>query len=289
MIRAIRRFVSKLRGKNKVLFFLGIILICIIALCIGIYAQFFYRYSATDPLMIGINIGAQKTEEELAALEATFNAIFQNKLNINSENVNVDKIEDNRDLVYSAYKLQNEDENYYTVNAEIPTINIDTEKARTINQTIKSDFYDKANTIMRQTDTYTVYTVVYQAYINDDVLSIVIKSSLKEGQKAEKVTIKTYNYSIPGESILSLTDLIELKETTTQAVQNKINDAIKTAATNAKILAADYDNIYERDVHNDMYKVENTANFFLTDDGYVYIVYAYGNNEYTNEMDIVIF
>jgi hypothetical protein len=142
---------------------------------------------------------------------------------------------------------------------------------------------------MRQTDTYTVYTVVYQAYINDDVLSIVIKSSLKEGQKAEKVTIKTYNYSIPGESILSLTDLIDLKETTTQAVQNKIDDSIKTAATNAKILAADYDNIYERNVHDDMYKVENTANFFLTDDGYVYIIYAYGNNDYTNEMDIVIF
>ena len=38
-----------------------------------------------------------------------------------------------------------------------------------------------------------------------------------------------------------------------------------------------------------VYKIENTENFFLTQDGYVYLVYAYGNNDYTNEMDIIIF
>ena len=71
MIRALRRFVSKLKGRNKVLFFLGLTLICIMALCIGIYIQFFYKYSETDPLMIGINIGSQKTAEELLAILKT--------------------------------------------------------------------------------------------------------------------------------------------------------------------------------------------------------------------------
>ena len=289
MVRAIRRFLSRLTGKTKVLFFMGIVLICIIALCIGIYTQFFYKYSETDPLMIGINIGSQKTAEELAALEASFNNVFENKIKVNSENVNVEKLEETKSLVYSAYKLKNEDENYYSVNAEIPLINIDSDKAKEINQEIRSEFYDKANNIMRQNKEFTVYNVTYQAYVNDDVLSLVIKASLKEGGKPEKVSIKTYNYNIPGESILSLQKIIDLKETTASAVQSKINEEIKMSATNAKILAADYENVYLRDENNSMYKVENASNFFLTDDGYVYIIYAYGNNEYTNEMDIVIF
>ena len=39
----------------------------------------------------------------------------------------------------------------------------------------------------------------------------------------------------------------------------------------------------------DMYKIENSKVYFLTDEGYVYIIYPYGNDAYTNEMDIVIF
>ena len=128
IIRAWRRFASKLTGKKTVLFFLFVVLVCIIAVCIGIYTQFFYKYAETDPLMIGINIGSQKTAEELANLEANFNSIFQNKVNIKSENVNVEKIKEENDLVYSLYKLENEDENYYTIKAVKPTINIKTDK-----------------------------------------------------------------------------------------------------------------------------------------------------------------
>ena len=289
MIRALRRFVSKLKGRNKVLFFLVLTLICIMALCIGIYIQFFYKYSETDPLMIGINIGSQKTAEELAALEAEFNSIFKNELNIKSENVNVEKIKEENDLVYSMYKLENSDENYYTVNAIIPTININSDVVNEINNSIRTEFYDKANSIMRQTEDFVVYNVSYQAFINEDIVSVVIKASLKEGNNAERVSIKTYNYSMSADRQVSLEDLINLKKTTAKTVQDTINEDIKIADTNAKIIAADYGNLYERDLDSDMYKVENASTFFLTDEGYVYIVYAYGNTDYTNEMDIVIF
>ena len=289
IIRAWRRFASKLTGKKTVLFFLFVVLVCIIAVCIGIYTQFFYKYAETDPLMIGINIGSQKTAEELANLEANFNSIFQNKVNIKSENVNVEKIKEENDLVYSLYKLENEDENYYTIKAVIPTINIKTDKVEEINEQIRSEFYEKANNIMRQSDQYVVYNVTYQAFVNEDIVSVVIKASLKEGQKAEKVSIKTYNYSISADRQVSLKELIELKNTTVSTVQNTIDSEIKAAYTNAKIIAADYGNLYERDLGSDMYKVENATTFFLTDDGYVYIIYPYGNTDYTNEMDIVIF
>ncbi len=289
IIRAWRRFASKLTGKKTVLFFLFVVLVCIIAVCIGIYTQFFYKYAETDPLMIGINIGSQKTAEELANLEANFNSIFQNKVNIKSENVNVEKIKEENDLVYSLYKIENEDENYYTIKAVIPTINIKTDKVEEINEQIRSEFYEKANNIMRQTDQYVVYNVTYQAFVNEDIVSVVIKASLKEGQKAEKVSIKTYNYSISADRQVSLQELVELKNTTVSAVQSTIDTEIKAAYTNAKIIAADYGNLYERDLGSDMYKVENATTFFLTDDGYVYIIYPYGNTDYTNEMDIVIF
>lgn len=289
IIRAWRRFASKLTGKKTVWFFLFVVLVCIIAVCIGIYTQFFYKYAETDPLMIGINIGSQKTAEELANLEANFNSIFQNKVNIKSENVNVEKIKEENDLVYSLYKLENEDENYYTIKAVIPTINIKTDKVEEINEQIRSEFYEKANNIMRQTDQYVVYNVTYQAFVNEDIVSVVIKASLKEGQKAEKVSIKTYNYSISADRQVSLKELIELKNTTVSTVQSTIDSEIKAAYTNAKIIAADYGNLYERDLGSDMYKVENATTFFLTDDGYVYIIYPYGNTDYTNEMDIVIF
>ena len=70
MKRAIRKFVSTLHGPKKYIFFIVLALVCIVALCLGIYTQFFYKYSDTDPLMLGINIGSQKTAEEIAILKA---------------------------------------------------------------------------------------------------------------------------------------------------------------------------------------------------------------------------
>lgn len=289
MKRAIRRFVGSLTGTKKYVFFVVLILICIVALCLGIYAQFFYKYSDTDIFMIGINIGAKKTAEEIDILKSNFNSLFNNSLVINSEEIKANKIEQKNDYVYTGYNLVNEDENYYSVNAQIPVININSDKAREINSKIKTEFYDIANNIMRRTEGNTIYSVSYAAFINKDVLSVVIKASLKEQDKSEKLMVKTYNYAISEDRELSLNDLITLKETTGDEVQKTIDNDIKTAYTNAKIIAEQFGNLYERDLSSDIYKVENTSNFFLTQDGYVYIVYAYGNNDYTNEMDLIIF
>lgn len=290
MMRGVRRFFDTLNGTKKYIFFIAIILICIIALCLGIYAQFFYKYSDTDALMIGINIGSQKNAEEIDALKSNFNSLFTNTLVGENENYNVDRIKiENTNLVFTNYNLVNEDENYYSVNAQIPLLNINTERAKEINAEIKTEFYDMANSIMRRTEGNTRYNVSYAAFLNKDVVSIAIKSSLKEEGKSEKLCVKTYNYSISEQRLLSLTDLVKLKETSVDKVQSTINDDIKKAYNNAKILAAEFGNLYERDLSSDIYKVENATTFFLTQDGYVYVIYAYGNKDYTNEMDLTIF
>lgn len=291
MRRAIRRFVGSLTGTKRYIFLVALLLVCIVALCIGIYIQFFYKYADTDPFMIGINIGAKKTEEEISILKSDFNNLFTNSININtSTDINVDKIDlNNQNLIFTGYNLVNEDENFYNVNALIPIININTEKVKEINAQIRTEFYDTANNIMRTKEGYTIYNVSYVAFINEDVLSLVIKSSLKEQNKAEKVTVKTYNYSIAEEKLYTLADLIKYKETSVQEVQAIIDKDIRNAYNNAKIIAEQYGSLYERDLSNSMYKVENVDTFFLIQDGYVYIVYSYGNKDYTNEMDLIIF
>lgn len=295
MKRAIRRFVSTLHGPKKWMFFIVLALVCIVAICMGIYTQFFYKYVDTDPLMLGINIGSKKTAEEIDVLKSEFNDLFNNSILINSENVRVDRMEPSKELVYAGYNLVNEDENYYIVNAQIPILNINTDIAKAINGEIKQEYYDKANAIMRRTEGNTIYNVSYAAFVNQDILSLVIKSSLKEQNKSEKVSIKTYCYSLPDSKLLSInnvlesSDLLEGKELTIENMQTTINDEVKKAYNNAKIIAESYGTLYERDLSSEIYKIENTQNFFLTQDGYIYIVYAYGNNDYTNEMDIIIF
>ena len=289
MIRQIRKFVASLTGTNRYLFFLVLFIVCVVALCLGIYIQFFYKYADTDPLMIGINIGSKKTAEEIYVLKSNFNNLFTNDIKISSENVRVEKIEPSNKLVYTAFDLVDKDENYYDVNAQIPIVNINTKAAKDINARIMDEFWNTASNVMRKRDGSTIYTVTYAAFINDEILSLVVKSSLKGEGKAEKVVVKTYNYSIPEAREVALSELITAKGVTKDEVQNTINQDIKTAYNNAKIIAAEYGVLYERDLTSEIYKVDNTENFFLTEDGYVYIVYAYGNEDYTNEMDIIIF
>jgi hypothetical protein len=287
--RALRKFVSNLHGKNKVIFFIVLVLICVLAMCIAIYAQNFYKYADTDPLMLGIHVGAKKTQEEYADLKANFSNLFTNDIYINSENLNVDKLETSKSIVYTYSKLENEDENYYHVNVNIPIININNDIVKDINSRITNKFSNKVNTIMRAKSEYTTYKVDYVAYVNNGAVSVAIREISKTGNKAETETITTYNYSIPDKKEITLKELITLKESTVDAVQESIDSNIKVSAENAEEIAKEYGSAFTRNIEDEMYKIDNIDTFFLTDEGYVYIIFDYGKSADTNEMDIVIF
>ena len=287
--RALRRFVSKLTGKNQVIFFVVLFLICVVAICIAIYGQYFYKYSDTDPLMLGIRIGAKKTTEEFADLKANFQNLFTNEVHSNIEKIKIDKIDSSQNAVYTYYSIQNDDENFYHVDVNLPIININNEAAKSINSKIAEKFYNKANTIMRTAESFITYKTDYVAYINNGVISIAIRETSKEGNKAEKVVVTTYNYSIPNKSELTLQDLIILKETDNNAVQSTIDSTIQAIAKSSSELAQEFGNAFVRNPDDSMYKLENAKAYFLTDDGYVYIVYSYGETKNTNEVDVVIF
>lgn len=285
--RALRRFVSKLTGKNKVIFFIVLFLICVVAICIAIYGQYFYKYSDTDPLMIGIHIGSKKTNEEYTKLKNDFNNLFTNEVHINSDNLKVDKINTTQNVVYTYNKVKNQDENYYDVDVKIPALNINTDSAKSINSKILEKFDKKAKEVMTSSDGYTIYNVDYVAYINKGIISIAIREKAKIGSKGETVTVTTYNYSIPDKNSISLNDLIKLKETDNTTVQDNIISSIQDSADKNNDVAKQYGGLV-RNPEDKMYKIENTKNYFLTDDGYVYIVYDYADKN-TNEIDIVIF
>ena len=285
--RALRRFVSKLTGRNKVIFFIVLFLICVVAICIAIYGQYFYKYSDTDPLMIGIHIGAKKTNEEFSKLKDDFNNLFINKVYINSENLKVDKINTSQEVVYTYNKVQNQDENYYDIDVKIPALNINTENARKINSEILEKFDKKAKEVMTSSEGYTIYNVDYVAYVNKGIISIAIREKSKLGTKGETLSVTTYNYSVPDKSIVDLNDLIKLKETDKATVQENIISSIEDSADKNNDVAKQYGGLV-RNPEDKMYKIENTKNYFLTDDGYVYIVYSYAEKN-TNEIDIVIF
>lgn len=290
MKRAIRRFVSQLNGINRVYFIILVIIGCILSLAIGIYIQFFYAYYDTDPFMLGINVGVQKTQEEYDLLRQEFYDLFNNQFTgeiINEDDI--EKIYEDQNVIYTAYNLVNEDESFYSVNVQVPTININSKVIKSINSEIKSEYYDRANYIMRQTEGKVLYNVTYTSYINNDIISIAIKTVIKEEEKSERVQLKTYTYSISKDKLLTLEDVIKLKETTVENVQKTINDEIQKEYNKAQIIATEYGNVYERDLENTMYNVNASTNFFLTNDGYVYILYPYGNDNDTNEIDIVIF
>ena len=285
--RALRRFVSKLNGKNKVVFFVVLFLICVVAVCIAVYGQYFYKYSDTDPLMIGIHIGAKKTTQEYANLKANFSNLFINTVHVNSENLKVDKINTSQNIVYTYNKVQNQDENYYDVDVKIPALNINNDVAKSINSSIIEKFDKKAKNIMTKADGFTIYKVDYVAYVNNGIVSIAIREKSKVGSKGETVNITTYNYSIPNKAEISLNDLIKLKETDKNTVQNAITSSIEAIADKNNEVAREYGGLV-RNSGDKMYKVENAKKYFLTDDGYVYIVYDYAEKN-TNEVDVVIF
>lgn len=283
-------FMESLTGKKRLIFLGLIILICIIAVGLGIYSQYFYQYSETDPFMLGIHIGETKTSEEYAELKANFLNVFTNELHVNSESVRVDKIETSQSVVYTGYTIENEDEAYYNVDLNLPVLNINEEAARNINSEIREEFNDTASRIMRTASEYTIYNVSYVAYINENIVSIVIKENSKYGNNPETVRIKTYCYDISAHSEISLDNLIELKETDAETVQANIDSTIQTAYDNSQAIANEYGTeIVRESPESEIYDLENAEDYFLTDDGYVYIIYDYGEEFETNEMDIVIF
>ena len=227
-----------------------------------------------------------KIDEEL--LKAEFQNLFQNKLEKSSEiEISDKKIHDEKEIIYTKYKFHETKENRYTVDIDIPYINLDNEFAKKYNQEIEKIFVEKAKNVLQKEEGNAIYSVKYEATREEYVLYLMIYSDLKENTSAQRVIIQTYQYDLEERKEISLGELIDKKQLDRKNIQEKIKKEIKEEQKKVEDLKALGYTIFERNVENDMYKIEFTEEFFVRD-GKLYLIYAYGNDNLTSELDVII-
>ena len=275
-------------GKKQIIIYISIILICIISIVIAFYVQFYVRIDIAS--LVGLKEKkefGQKTEEEIETLKSNFNTVFINNIENDNDENNGKKEQQDRKIVYTKYEKKESKINSYDLEVHIPYINIDNEVVKKYNQKIEEIFANKARNILGSENKNIIYNVEYVANIYDGILSVMVKSNLKEGSNAQKVVVQTYNYDLRNNKEITIDEMLKIKGMDKQFVQNKINDEISEEEKKVEDLKNLGYNIYTRDTSSNMYDLENASEFYVTEDT-LYIIYAYGNQTSTSEMDLVI-
>lgn len=277
---------KKMSLKRKILY-IAVIVICIIAILVGSYIQVFKSDNGT-----GKKKYVELSNEQYTRLESEFETIFKNNMNQNG-NFDLSKIikqKEDEELIINGYVNTDEQTNNYKLNVNIPYINIDSPIIEKYNDEIKSIFQQKALDIIDAgANTNAIYSVEYTAYINNNILSLAIRSTLKENNNAQRIIIQTYNYNLEKNKIATIDNLLEIKGISSNYAESKVREKIKESQAKVEDLKQLGYTIFERDYKSEIYKMKNTTEYFLGDNGCLYLIYAYGNNNYTDEMDLIVF
>lgn len=274
--------------KKTIIIYLTIIFVCIVALIVAFYVQFYARIDLG--IFIGMNqeqTYGNKTDDEKEEIEADFLKIFNNSIENTEASYNSKKEDESKNLVYTNYEKKEIKQNSYDLEVHIPNINIKNEIIEKYNNEIEEVFTNMTEKVLKSENRSVIYTVDYTANVQNGILSVIIHSNFKEGSKAQKVIIKTYNYDLRNNKEVSLEEILKIAQLDKQKVQNQIDLEIEQEQQKVKDLEQLGYNIYNRNVESDIYKVENTEEFYVTNN-IIYIIYPYGNNSNTSEMDIVI-
>lgn len=279
---------KKVFTKKQLAVYVAIIVICIISLLIASYVQFYGRVDFGKLWGEGrISAYGKKSEEEVETIKAGFDQIFTNKIT-NEEGHENKKKEEDKLLVYTLFEGNESKLNSYDVNIHIPYINIDNEIIENYNKEIENTFVSKAKNVLASQNKNIIYTVEYVADVQFDILSLMIRANLKEGSEPQRIMIKTYNYDLRNNKEISLSEVLRIEDLEEDKVQSMIKAEIeqeqKRVSDIKELLGSD---VYSRDLSSDIYKIENTTEFYLTSDT-LYLVYAYGNSTKTTEMDVVV-
>ena len=280
---------EKMKIDNRtVIIYIVIILVCVIALLISFYVQFYKRIDLGK--LVGINqvesLG-NKSEDDKIELETNFLKLLNNAIENKEGDYNNKKEDLDKELVFTTLEKKETKANSYDIEVQIPKINIKSEIVNVYNKEIKEIFVDFVDKILQSENRNVIYTVDYTANIQNGILSVMIHSNFKEGTKAQKVIIKTYNYDLRNNKELKLQDVIKFEQLSENKIQDMINTKIESEQKKVKDLEGLGYSIYNRDIKNEMYKLDNTEEFYMTENA-IYIIYPYGNNAETSEMDLVI-
>ena len=269
--------------KKRIIMYAVILLICVIAVIVVVGVQILGNDVVDN--MFGINKITKRTEEEEANLKANFENIFDNLIEDKGE-YKIQKIKQDENLVYTNYTKEEKNEKH-EIDVNLPYININNEETDNFNKEIENTFKGKAEEILKDSNQNIIYIVKYKAYVENNILSLVIYSDLKQNTSAQRVIVQTFNFDLKENKKLTLEDIIDSFDLKKADVQNKINTDIQKEQKKSEDLIKLGYNIFSRDINSDIYKVENASEYFVYNNN-IYIIFAYGNNKMTSEKDIVI-
>lgn len=271
-------------SKKLKIFYIVIIAICVIAIIVAIIIQVQKNNEENN-----VNNLPVIDEENLSGYQEEFDSIFENKVNyLENNSYRIEKIKQDEDLIYSGYQIQEKRLNTYELDVDIPYININNSVVEEFNKQIVEVFENKAKSVLNSTSGDVVYTVKYCAYVSNNILSLVIRSTLKEGMNPQRDIVQTYNYDLTNQKEYTVDEILEAKGITKREANQKIQEEIQRVQKNVEELKKLGYNIYSRDPQDDMYSINNVTEYFLGKDNAFYIIYAYGNQNLTDEMDIVV-
>ena len=212
-------------NKRRIIIYSIAIFACILAIVVIIGIQILGNDVVDN--FFGVSKITKKTEEEENRLKANFDTLFQNQLENNSS-CEVKKIDKNKDIVYTNYENTDKSANNYEMNVNLPYINIKNQSVQDYNENIKNIFQAKAEEVLKSTNSNVIYTVKYEAYIENNILSLIIYSDLKQDSSAQRIIVQTFNFNLETNKELTLEDIIKIYELDEKTVQDKIDNEIKT-------------------------------------------------------------
>lgn len=220
----------------------------------------------------------RQEEEAILNAEENFKNLF----------TNLEYTENENEAITLSYEFEQSEEGKYDVNVNSPLLNIETDTAKTVNDEIDEIFGRKLISIVKENTVYTKYTVDYIAYTNNNIISLIIKATLKEGNNPQRLIVKTYNYDLEENKILSLEDYIVKMNLDKGSIQAQITSYVREKSETVDTGLAEEYNLYVRDVRSEKYLIENVEDYYIGEDGKLYIVFAYGNNNFTETTDVII-
>ena len=269
--------------RKRIIIYVTVLLICVIAVIVVVGSQILGN-DVVDNLF-GINKITKRSEEEEASLKANFENIFDNQVEDKGE-YKIQKINSNEKIVYTNYSKEDKTEKH-EISVNLPNINIKNDAVENFNKEIENTFKGKAEEILKDSNQNIIYIVKYKAYVENNILSLVIYSDLKQNTSAQRVIVQTFNFDLKENKKLTLEDIVNSFDLKKSEVQNKINADIQKEQKKSEDLIKLGYNIFSRDINSDIYKVENVSEYFVYNNN-IYIIFAYGNDKMTSEKDIVI-
>jgi len=274
---------SKKNNKLKI-FYILILVVCIIAVMVTVVIQ----VSGGEQTISSGKL-PELTESEIDKHKNDFYNIFQNKVNyLENNSYKISKVEANEEIIYVGYHNNESKINDYELDVNIPYININNNIIEKFNTQIKEIFEKKAKSILNSQNNNVIYTVNYSAYVSNNILSLIVRSTLKEGSNPQRDIIQTYNYNLTTQKEYTIDEMLEIKGITKKEANQKIKGEIKKAQEKSEELQKLGYSTYARDYTSDMYSINNVTEYFIGKDNALYIIYAYGNENNTNEMDVVV-